>query len=1171
MTLQHRNPDWERVELILALDLYFRKNPSSISDSDPEIIELSNLLKKLPIHENVVDPDSFRNPNSVYMKLCNFLVLDPAYKGVGLTKGGKKDQIIWDEFIEDRENLNKLANDIKKLIIEGNSEKIIQINKKSKYPIKAYSWEWVSDNKAIKRLDRSAILYNGSGIPKQLFDFFNIQDFKEILSNEEIVPIILIVNNQEYEGKMAKERPPGNSIYIYWKSDLAKIIQNNFSFWSEYLQKTKEKHAKAPQMIFYKTDKNNVFSLQFSENIILRFFPLIEDFHYVIRATTPDFWVGVYQSRFEELQQKYQDNFNLIIFNLSENVPQFYSIPFQFLKKYFDVNQLVSEKGRWIIHIENDNMRINSGQNSISVDVSEFKENNTNISQFSDTSLLYSPKIIRPGLKIEEINFPELYEKVEENKIKDEKLEKIKNPEKITINEIIKNCSKGKWVLPQFQRYFTWKQDDIQNFLDAVFRNHYIGSFLLWNVGKETPIGIQWIKGLITNKEQPSESIILDGQQRITSLLYAIYSPKTEYFYDLRQWENTNIVKVHPLFFYINFGEFLKNPISNEIIYVSSKKLDDETCFNYFLFPFYEFDNIFEWISNFEGHLRETTNDHNKSFIIKNIIHKKLDFIWDKYEIPYITLDSSKSLDQVTDIFLGVNTKGIPLGVFDLLIAKFFKNNIDFKQLWEKTLANYPSIKIYSDVYKKDNKLPVYILQAISLYYDKNSSAKRADVLDIYNNLFENSNLDFEEEWFKFSNYVNNAIDRLENLKESGFGVRTAKEIPYAPTIPIIAALLKVIEDCPNKMQCNKKLAKWYWSSIFTVSYSSAVESTLSSDFKEMKKWFKDDQKIPKSVNNLIKEIDSIDFKPIATDSNTIYRGVMSLIAKEGAKDFDTGLTLEIARKNDKDHIFPKSNKDFKLNKYINSVLNMTWNSSETNQRIKKAKSPSVYINQLITEKYEGNEEEFEKILSSHLIDSIAYKFLQNNNFEGFIQARENLIRNKIKDILEIPPTIRKNKSLISPETPYSNKLIIINKLKVCDDYIVWIDKYFSKVGLDILIESVETERIKEIKILTSLKNLNEKFREEFKLFQRELKNKGIYAELRVIIDNKIFKSFHDRWIISKNINYNIPSPDIIARGQYSEIKETENRPPFEMWWDTSKDIINDWNEIKKAIEEKIF
>lgn len=60
----------------------------------------------------------------------------------------------------------------------------------------------------------------------------------------------------------------------------------------------------------------------------------------------------------------------------------------------------------------------------------------------------------------------------------------------------------------------------------------------------------------------------------------------------------------------------------------------------------------------------------------------------------------------------------------------------------------------------------------------------------------------------------------------------------------------------------------------------------------------------------------------------------------------------------------------------------------------------------------------------------------------------------------------------------------------------------------------------------------------------------GIKCDLRVISNSKLKSQIHDRWIISEGKSFNIPSPDIITRGQYSEIKETKNTLPFEEWWE---------------------
>jgi 5-methylcytosine-specific restriction protein A len=124
-----RNPPWTRDELILALDLYFHVNPSHTSADNPKVIELSEILRALPTGATARDPRTFRNPASVYMKLCNFLALDPSYGGAGLRRGSRADREIWEEFSDRRELLEETAKAIKANIgvipssgIEGEEE-----------------------------------------------------------------------------------------------------------------------------------------------------------------------------------------------------------------------------------------------------------------------------------------------------------------------------------------------------------------------------------------------------------------------------------------------------------------------------------------------------------------------------------------------------------------------------------------------------------------------------------------------------------------------------------------------------------------------------------------------------------------------------------------------------------------------------------------------------------------------------------------------------------------------------------------------------------------------------------------------------------------------------------------------------------------------------------------
>lgn len=108
-----RNPKWHRDEIILALDLYFRMDSSKMTSSHPDIIELSKLLNRLPIHDIRPDEVKFRNPNGVNLKLNNFKAFDPSYSGKGMENYGKLDKQVFEEFESDTDRLHKIADRIR--------------------------------------------------------------------------------------------------------------------------------------------------------------------------------------------------------------------------------------------------------------------------------------------------------------------------------------------------------------------------------------------------------------------------------------------------------------------------------------------------------------------------------------------------------------------------------------------------------------------------------------------------------------------------------------------------------------------------------------------------------------------------------------------------------------------------------------------------------------------------------------------------------------------------------------------------------------------------------------------------------------------------------------------------------------------------------------------------
>jgi 5-methylcytosine-specific restriction protein A len=75
------NPDWTRDETLLALNLLYQRG-KPVDRSDPEVVELSSLLRSANIHPQETRKSNFRNPDGVALKLQNLLSAEDENRGL---------------------------------------------------------------------------------------------------------------------------------------------------------------------------------------------------------------------------------------------------------------------------------------------------------------------------------------------------------------------------------------------------------------------------------------------------------------------------------------------------------------------------------------------------------------------------------------------------------------------------------------------------------------------------------------------------------------------------------------------------------------------------------------------------------------------------------------------------------------------------------------------------------------------------------------------------------------------------------------------------------------------------------------------------------------------------------------------------------------------------------
>ena len=583
------------------------------------------------------------------------------------------------------------------------------------------------------------------------------------------------------------------------------------------------------------------------------------------------------------------------------------------------------------------------------------------------------------------------------------------------ILDLVKGIHDAKLVLPEFQRSFIWSNSDIQSLLVSLLNGYFIGTILLLRRGSSFDFKIRYFEGVTdVNPKLPTEPIeknvekaVLDGQQRLSAIFYAIYAPShvvpkgasypIRYFVNVferingKDWEDCIQPKSEndrTRNIEIDLGDG-KRKVSFKELLSRAKNFKNllerqefkRWCFENGLIPFTVLKSqseLDDWLEDYGDYLaKEKNTRYNEIKQFKKKIREIFGH-WFKFKVPTLTLEN-KSLPEVAEIFERINRTGVELSVFALATAVFFKQGINLRNWW-KEYYNMPENPIRNFCDEDNEEYPKIILQVMALLQGKEVKKR---VLVNSKELTVN-----KEKWDEACYLLTDAIKRLQNTT-SGYGVIKPKLLPYKPIIVTLAGLLKY---CKNDKDF-RKLDAWYWSSVLTERYAGASDTAIKQDFESVRKWFKDDEK-PAVVVEAQSRIKELDLKRI--EKGALCKAILNLIALKGAKDFFTGQSIELVKLNDH-HVFPKKS-GIKL-KHENSILNRTLIQESTNKTIRK-KKPSQYIKEM--EEKLGGEDKVIEVLKTHLINEKAFSAMKKDDYQEFLTARREAIIAEMKTRINI-------------------------------------------------------------------------------------------------------------------------------------------------------------------------
>ncbi|MCS7049152.1 MAG: DUF262 domain-containing protein [Verrucomicrobiae bacterium] len=544
------------------------------------------------------------------------------------------------------------------------------------------------------------------------------------------------------------------------------------------------------------------------------------------------------------------------------------------------------------------------------------------------------------------------------------------NPENLCA--IIRDAYNAKVVLPEFQRSFVWTREDIEELLVSILQGYFIGTFLMLDTPVEKPMfpfrsveGLEKINPAATSMRHATVRLALDGQQRITSLFYALFEPDLP----LRNTKN-------PYRFYFRIDLALENEPGDAVTGISladrsrmaeiQKLVKEHKAIPFSLLR--DSSQFYKWFYQEQKFLQ---TDKQKA-VVEQLYHR-----FEKFMVPVVALSPEAGRDNIVNIFERINRTGVSLSLFDLAVARLYLKQVQLRKLWEKFAEE--------DKNRAEVVKPEFLLKVIALLNGKET--KKSTLLDVIDMLNKPK---FEEHWQVAAQYIAEAYQRL-TTPSGGYGAFQNDWIPYTTIIVPLAVLLHAVASRKGGEEMYRKLDRWYWSCVFSQRYDQAVDSTGYRDVKEITDWM--DGKLAPAWLDAV-QISTIDLT-VDESRSAIYRGIMCAIALAGAKDFISGQAVNLKDCQD-DHIFPKSK--FSAHPRVNSIVNRTLISSSSNQ-IKSDKKPSEFL-PLFLSKHGGDQERLSQTLHSHLISDEAVQAMTSNDLENFLTCREQTIRERLTAII---------------------------------------------------------------------------------------------------------------------------------------------------------------------------
>ena len=580
-----------------------------------------------------------------------------------------------------------------------------------------------------------------------------------------------------------------------------------------------------------------------------------------------------------------------------------------------------------------------------------------------------------------------------------------------TVGDWVRKARKGEIALTDFQRSYVWPSDKAEKYIKAIIDGKPVGVFLILEKADEPQFKPRQFNKIQASLHSVSE-LILDGQQRMTSLLQALDgASERKYFIKIQDLSSNNLEVLDIINFdrdTIREKEF-RNPITAyEANLVPLDILWGEYDDHGLSLLSYWCIKVAKTLGTFESRVLE-----NK---IKNFFEE----YFFRRDIWYCCLPKTMDRTTATEIFVETNTSSVRIKRFDIEVASVRGVHDENLRNSISEACELSENSVFRHYFKEDPEdlipdIGEWMLKVACLRADR--APREVNYKEALNELLKKKEKDQYPDMERIFKDLAWSLDYV-----SEFGASTRRTIPSWPPLHVLAAIrpmYKQIKD-PSKVNTARALiSAYYWRCLFSNRYDVHANDRLHQDFRALQKalmeiekkgeWSAELPAFEDKDHPLCTADDMIRHTPWIGKQSRLGRALVSLVMSKNPRDWITGESLtpnrirELERNGnlDRHHVFSryalkKAEVSYEI---IQNGLNGVFLDRRTNRKLSK-EPPEIYLKKIV-ENQKLDEKELRLRIEDHLVPYDQMKSVGKieKRYEKYLMQRAKCINEQINSL----------------------------------------------------------------------------------------------------------------------------------------------------------------------------